>query len=827
MSDLDHSIIIIGSGFAGMGMAIKLQEAGFPDITLLEKADNVGGVWRDNSYPGAACDVPSHLYSFSFEPNPRWTRAFAPQAEILEYLNHCADKYNIRRRIRFGVEVAQARYHETDNRWQVQLKGGDTLTCRYLITATGQLSYPQLPAIPGLDSFKGHRFHSARWNHDYDLTDKTVAVIGTGASAVQFVPEIAKQAKQLRIFQRSPNYIMERPDRAYTRPELALMQRFPWVTKLYRLKIFLNFESRTLAFSRFGWLMKPMVNWPFRRLLKKQVENADLREKLIPDYPVGCKRILLSSNYLETMNRHNVDLVTDPIARITERGIETQDGQHMATDAIIYGTGFAATDFLAPMRITGKNGIDLNTAWQRGAEAYLGITVPEFPNFFMLYGPNTNLGHNSIIYMLEGQMAHVTRCLTFMRDKQVARMEVEQAHFRHFNHRIQQMLKLTVWNGCKSWYIDAQGHNSTNWPGNTLRYRWYTKYRALLGYRFERIDPETGAQVLFTPGRLEAFNAGLLRAFLRLTFKSLIRPPIGVGLQRRWSSLLAATMPASAEAIRYQYHETVSQKPLRGEVLAPKNVSVQGAILYLHGGAYCIGNPHTYRSLTSHLAARAAMDVWVPDYPLAPEHPYPAALEDVYATYRLLLSKGYRPADIVLAGDSAGGGLALALALKLKQENRSQPAGLMLLSPFVDNTLSGDTLHSKAAREPMLRESWLRTSIQHYEGKFPGTSLLEQDLSGLAPTLIQVGDDEILLADSRRLLLQAREAGVTATLEIYHQRWHDFQLAAGQLLSARTAISALALFAQRQVAQQQVAPQSAYIKPRSAIDTTSPSPTMK
>ena len=820
---MPDSVIIIGAGFAGIGMAIRLQQAGFSDITILEKASELGGVWRDNSYPGAACDVPSHLYSFSFEPNPRWSHVFAPQAEILEYLIHCADKYDIRRLIRFEVEVTNARYEESANRWQVSLKDGNTLTCRYLITATGQLSRPALPNIPGLDNFKGDCFHSAHWNHDVDLSGKTVAVIGTGASAVQFVPEVAKQAKQVSVFQRSPNYIMERKDRPYSPFELRMMERFPWLTKLYRLQIYLNFESRSLAFSRFGWLMTPMVKWPFLRLLKKQVKNPQKRDKLVPDYPVGCKRILLTNNYLESLERENVELVTNPISRITDTGVETEAGKSYPADVMVYGTGFAATEFLAPMQIIGKQGVDLNDAWKQGAEAYLGITVPQFPNFFMLYGPNTNLGHNSIIYMLESQIAHVMRCVTFMRKQQVEHMDVDGGQFRGFNQRVQQLLRLTVWNGCKSWYIDANGHNSVNWPGSTLRYRWFTKYRALEAYRFERKDSATGAPVLVEPGRVESVAAKVLRGFLRLTFKTLIGPPFNsVMFQRRWSNLLGATMPASSQAIRYQFQEG----DLKGEILAPKATGSTGVILYLHGGAYCIGNPATYRSLTSHLSAYSAMDVWVPDYRLAPEHPHPAALEDALAAYELLQRKGYRPADIVLAGDSAGGGLALALTLQLKQAGKSLPAGLMLISPFVDNSLSADTLRSKASQEPMLRQGWLRNCVQHYEGTFPGRSLLNEDLSGLPPMMIQVGEDEILLADSTRLADRAKADGGDARLEIYHQRWHDFQLAANQLSSARKAIRALADFAQCQSGHQPLTIH-AYINPRSAMDTTSPSPTMK
>ncbi|MEE2733623.1 MAG: alpha/beta hydrolase fold domain-containing protein [Pseudomonadota bacterium] len=797
-----HDVIIVGTGFAGIGMAIRLQQAGFRHITLLEKATELGGTWRDNRYPGAACDVPSHLYSFSFEPNPRWSHVFAPQPEILDYLNHCADKYDVRRLIRFGTEMEQAHYDETRNHWQVQLKGGTTLTCRYLITATGQLSRPALPDIPGIDEFQGKRFHSAQWDPELSLTGKTVAVVGTGASAIQFVPEVAQQAQRVTVFQRSPNYIMERKDRPYSPLELRMMARFPWLTKLYRLQIYLNFESRSLAFSRFGWLMTPMVKWPFLRLLKKQVKNPTLREQLVPDYPVGCKRILLTNNYLEALERDNVELITTPISRITATGVETADGRTQEADVMIYGTGFAATEFLTPMQITGRQGVNLNDAWQRGAEAYLGITVPGFPNFFMLYGPNTNLGHNSIIYMLESQIVHVMRCLTFMRDHQVAHMEVDTTQFRRFNQRIQQLLRLTVWNGCKSWYVDANGHNSVNWPGSTLRYRYFTAHRHLEGYRFERPAAEYPAPLLLEPGRIEAVMASLLRGFLRLGFKPFMRPRFSLAFQRRWSDLLGRAVTGSRQALCYQFQE----HGLQGEILAPKANGAHGVILFLHGGAYCVGSPATCRSLTSHLAAAAGMDVWVPDYRLAPEHPYPAALDDARAAYQLLQSKGYRPADIMLAGDSAGAGLALALALQLKQEGQPLPAGLLLVSPFVDNTLSGATLHSKARDEPMLREEWLQAGVQHYEGRFPGRSLLDEDLGGLPPMMVQVGEDEILLADATRLADKVRADGGAATLEIYHRRWHDFQLAASRLRSARKAIQVLARFARQRVDASQQAP---------------------
>lgn len=482
--------LIVGTGFAGLGMAIALKKQGVKDFLILEKADDVGGVWRDNSYPGAACDVPSHLYSFSFHPNPHWSRKFAPQGEILAYLRDCARHFGLRAHVRFGAEVQSAQFDEQLQLWRVRLADGSELKSNVFITAVGQLSRPAMPAIEGQDSFQGHAFHSARWDHGHDLAGKRVAVIGTGASAIQFVPAIADRVDSLTVFQRSPAYILARPDRAYSALEKALCRHMPWLMRLHRLAIYVQYESRALAFTRLKGLMKLAVGLPARKLLRQQVDDAALRARMTPDYPIGCKRILLSSEYLATFNRPNVQLVTQGVRRITPTGVQTTDGQVHAVDAIVYGTGFAATEFLAPMAIKGRAGKDLNAAWAQGAKAYLGMTVPEFPNFFMLYGPNTNLGHNSIVYMIESQIAHVMRCMKQMDRRGARLMEVVPGVFERFNAHVQSDLGHTVWNGCKSWYIDANGHNSTNWPGFTLSYRWLTRTASLGAYRFSPATPQ-------------------------------------------------------------------------------------------------------------------------------------------------------------------------------------------------------------------------------------------------------------------------------------------------------------------------------------------------
>lgn len=783
--------LIIGAGFAGLGMAIALRKAGIHDFVIVEKAGDVGGVWRDNTYPGAACDVPSHLYSFSFEPNPHWSRTFAQQAEILDYLRHCARRYDLLTHIRFGREVAAADYDEAASQWRVTLSNGEVVRSTLLISGTGQLSRPALPRLEGIESFKGPSFHSAHWNASVPLAGQRVAVVGTGASAIQFVPAIAPQAGTLHVFQRSPAHMMPRPDRAYSGVEKGLFRHLPGAAKLHRAWIYLKYESRALAFTRFKGLMKPAVNWPFQRMLKTQVPDAALRQKLTPDYPIGCKRILLTSDYLATMSRPNVQLHTKGIRCVRPEGIETVDGQVHAADVIVYGTGFAATQFLAPMRITGKGGLDLNAAWRDGASAYLGITVAGFPNFFMLYGPNTNLGHNSIVYMIESQIAHVMRCIQAARRSGANRIEVKAEHHRAHASLMREALRRTVWNGCTSWYTDADGHNPTNWPGFTFTYRWQTRHASLGAYQFERSRlPGPGVAVSPPAGAFEALQAGFLRNFLRATFRSLIGPPFGAGFQRAVVSLLSPLMPGLGGVLRYR-------QPLGGvpaEVVAPLRGDTGVVLLYLHGGAFCLGSPQTHRSITTRLAREGGFTVQVPDYRLAPEHPHPAPLNDALACYEALLEQGLPARRIVLAGDSAGGALALSLARTLKHQGRPLPAAMLLISPVVDATLKTAQAAASSVSDPMLRMGWLEQGVRWHgaERTAPGVT----DLAGLPPMLIQAGDQELLLADAELLATRAQAAGVPCALEVHERRWHVFHLQAFYLASARAALRTMVQFAQ-------------------------------
>lgn len=786
------SALIIGAGFAGLGMAIALRKAAILDFVIVERSQDVGGVWRDNTYPGAACDVPSHLYSFSFEPNPDWSRVFAPQAEIHAYLQHCATKYQLHPHLRLGSEVASAAYDEATQLWRVGLTDGRVFRCRWLISGTGQLSLPALPALEGIERFQGPSFHSAQWDPTVTLAGRRVAVVGTGASAIQFVPAIAPKVASLQVFQRSPAYLMPRPDRPYGRLEKRLLRSLPGATTLHRAWIYLKYESRALAFTRFKGLMAWAVGRPFQRMLKAQVPEATLRQQLTPDYPIGCKRILLSSEYLATMARPNVKLHTSGIRRVHPDSIETVDGQRHPVDVIVYGTGFAATRFLSPMKITGRGGQSLNDVWRDGAAAYLGITVPGFPNFFMLYGPNTNLGHNSIVYMIESQIAHVMRCLNAARRVNAASIEVEAGRYHDHARLMRTALRRTVWNGCTTWYTDAQGNNTTNWPGFTFTYRWQTRHSSLSAYRFEQArlpGADPGVGVVPAPSAWESLLSQVLRQFLRLSFRPLIGPPFGPGLQRTMVALLSPLMPGVGGVRREQRH--LGQVPT--QVWAPERGDVGTAMLYLHGGAFCLGGPRSHRSITTRLARDGGLAVYLPDYRLAPEHPHPAPLEDALAAYQALLRMGWSAQQVVVAGDSAGATLALQLVQTLKRRAHPLPAALLLISPVIDTSLSTARAAATRVDDPMLRLGWLEQGLRWHGA--PAGAPCVADLTGLPPMLLQVGDQELLLADAELLARRATAAGVACTLEIHRGRWHVFHLQAAYLASARSALQSMIRFA--------------------------------
>lgn len=468
--------VIVGSGFSGLCMGIQLKQAGKNAFAILEKEDNLGGTWRDNIYPGAACDIPSHLYSYSFEPNPRWSRTYSPYNEIWFYLKHCADKYGINPHIHYGHKVKGAAFDAESGLWTVQVEGHPDLQARALVLGNGALHLPQIPDIQGLNRFRGKMFHSARWDKHYDLRGKNVGVIGTGASAIQFVPEIAPLCAKVHLYQRTPPWILPKADRAYSELERQAFERVPGLRHLLRSGLFWLHELRGIGMMRSKSSMMDLGERMAKRYLESAVRDPGLRAKLTPNYRIGCKRVLLSNNYYEALQRPNVELITDSIKYVTEEGIASADGCERKLDTIILGTGFQVADYLAPFHIRGKRGQDLNETLQSKRESYYGITINGFPNLFLLMGPNTGLGHNSIIFMIEAQVRYAMQALGALDEKRLRYLDVREEVQHTFAQRIQEQLSHTVWNtgGCSSWYL-KDGHNMTLWPGFCYEYWLQTR----------------------------------------------------------------------------------------------------------------------------------------------------------------------------------------------------------------------------------------------------------------------------------------------------------------------------------------------------------------
>ncbi len=479
------SVAIIGAGFGGIGLAITLKKAGIRDITILEKADGVGGVWRDNTYPGAACDVPSCLYSFSFEPNPDWSRRYSPQREILDYLDRCVRRYGLEGDLRLGTEVARADFDEGSGRWRIETGDSEVLEADVLVSAVGQLNRPALTRVPGADRFEGAIFHTARWDHGVELKGRRVAVIGTGASTVQVVPAIAGRVGHLDVYQRSAPYVIPKKDRPYRGWEKALFRWFPPARLVPRFTQWLFFEVFIAAFNQFKLVGRLGIRMCERRLTE-QISDPELRRALTPDHVIGCKRVLISEDYYPAFERPNVDLITDGVRELSAGGVISEEGTERPADVIVLSTGFESTRFLAPMEIRGREGRDLNEVWSKGANAYLGMTVAGFPNLFVMYGPNTNLGSGSIIFQLESQMAYIADAVQRISrngTRLSVRPEVQQA----FDSEMQTRLQTSVWQtGCNNWYVDEHGRNTNNWPGFTLEYRRRTR-------RVDPADYETSA----------------------------------------------------------------------------------------------------------------------------------------------------------------------------------------------------------------------------------------------------------------------------------------------------------------------------------------------
>jgi cation diffusion facilitator CzcD-associated flavoprotein CzcO len=464
-------IVIVGSGFAGLGMAIQLRRAGRDDFVVLEKAADLGGTWRDNTYPGCACDVPSYLYSYSFALNPRWSRMYSPQPEIWSYLRDCTERFGVASAIEYGAEVTSAVWDDDAARWQLEILGSAPISCRVLISAVGALHVPKIPELPGIEDFGGTAFHSANWRHDVDLTGQRVAVLGTGASGVQVVPAIVDQVAHLDLYQRTPAWILPRPDRVIAAVEHERFQRHPATLRLARGLVYWSLEARGVGFTVSAKLQR-VAERMARRYLERKVRDPKLRERLTPDYEFGCKRALLSSDFYPAVQRPNVELVTTPIERFTMAGIVDRQGVERPVDTVVLATGFDVSANLARIETVGRDGVALSEVWEReGTNAHLGIMVSGFPNLFLLLGPNTGLGHNSVVFMIESQIRFVIDKLRLVDAAGARQVDVRREAQRSSVRDVQERLARSVWmSGCRSWYLDERGRNVAIWPRTTVRY---------------------------------------------------------------------------------------------------------------------------------------------------------------------------------------------------------------------------------------------------------------------------------------------------------------------------------------------------------------------
>ena len=492
---IEIGTVVIGAGFSGLGMAIQFRKDGRTDFVVLEKADDLGGTWRTNTYPGCGCDIPSYVYSYSFEQDPGWTHVYPLRQEILGYLERIADKYRLRDAIRFGVEMTAARWDADERRWHVSTSTGQVYVARFLVTGIGSLHVPRVPRLPGLDRFAGAVFHSARWNHDLDLTGKRVAVLGTGSSAVQFVPKIAAEVAELYLFQRTPAWILPKTEAPTPKWLRTALRWVPGLTRAYRTLLYWQLETRAVPFNYVPALIKGGQAIATRHM-HRSIADPALRAKLTPNYKLGCKRVVMSDDFYPALCRDNVELVTDWITEVGEDHVVDTAGVERKVDAIILGTGFHVTDAFHRLHITGRDGRDLAGQWRAsGNETHLGITTAGYPNLFFLLGPNTTVGHNSTVFMIESQIRYVAQAIRHTERVGAETIEVTRTTQHRFQADIQRRLARGVWStgGCDTWFLDDNGVNRALWPGFSWHYRLRTRKVDPADFQFSSPRPRIPA----------------------------------------------------------------------------------------------------------------------------------------------------------------------------------------------------------------------------------------------------------------------------------------------------------------------------------------------
>jgi cyclohexanone monooxygenase len=480
---MSPSVGIIGAGPGGLALGIFLRKAGFRDFTIFDREDGVGGTWRINTYPGLACDVKSHLYSYSFDLNASWSRLWSGQQEILQYFEQCAQRYELGPNLKLNTEIASA--HWDNKAWQLTTTTGEQYTFDVVISAIGLFTQPVLPDLVEQEQFTGTLMHTARWDHSVDLQDARVAVLGTGSTAAQLVPEVAKVAKKVYSVQRSPTWILPKPDRAYTDREKWLFAHIPLAKKIYRTRLWLRSESN-ISVIETGSDKTQEFKEIALRVLEKTVADGELRRKLTPDHPFGCKRLVFATDYLQALTQPHVEVVSSPARYLRSRSLVTEDGSELDVDVVLCATGYAAADYLGQIDVRGEGGVTLRETWSDGAYAYLGMAVPKFPNFFMLYGPNTNVGSNSVIFMLEAQARYIVRALKYMRRKRKSYVAVRPTAMADFIAKIDKWMGGTVWlTRCSNYFRAANGRVVTQWPRSARAFWGMTRRFRPADYNFE------------------------------------------------------------------------------------------------------------------------------------------------------------------------------------------------------------------------------------------------------------------------------------------------------------------------------------------------------
>ncbi|HEY4176404.1 MAG TPA: alpha/beta hydrolase fold domain-containing protein [Kofleriaceae bacterium] len=808
-------VAIIGSGFGGLGMAIRLSQSGERDFVVLERGTDVGGVWRDNTYPGCACDVQSHLYSFSFARNPNWSFAYSPQQEILAYLRDCADRFNVRSHIKFETSVQNATWEASTQQWRLDTTHG-VYTADVLVSAVGGLSEPTTPKLPGIEKFRGPTFHSARWRHDVSLKGKRVAVIGTGASAIQFVPAIQPDVAHLTLFQRTAPWVLPRDQHAYSETQRRKFASSRMAQLAKRGWIYGTRELNILVFKYPG-IAKLIEEKLARKYLAKMIEDPVLRAKVTPDYAFGCKRVLISDNYYPALVQPNVTVETDGIAEITENAVVTKHGTRHEVDAIVFGTGFAIQAFPFGKHVRGRDGRTLHETWNGTMTGHRGTTIHNFPNLFVITGPNSGLGHTSMIQMIETQIEHVLNALSYMDKNEVASVEPRAEAQAAWNADVQARTAGTVWTagGCNSWYLDENGRNSALWPGSTFTYR-----RQNQPFRAEEFTQVARAEKPIALRPMQRVQAAFGRLLAVLPDKALRRmagKPIVVDgqtlapdLQIILKAMGPIMDPSPGELRKQQRIAAVVANGAPVEVRSVRDLSVDGLrarhyasdsgaplLVFLHGGGFVFGDLDTHDRVCRMLCKHAGIHVLAIDYRLAPEHPFPAGIDDGERAFLWARAHaaelGADPTRIVIGGDSAGGNFATVIAQKLAHTPDAPTAQLLLYpSTHFGGKYASLDLFSEGFFLTRLAMKWFAEQYADTAGADYSdariTPINATDLSAQPPAVIVTAGFDPMRDEGEAYGEALRKAGSVAVVRRFPSLIHGFANMTGVSRSASDAV---------------------------------------